>query len=378
MKHWVLAALVSAGVATAQGVNDDPPNAAGQVPAFAGQTRAPVLDADVTLRRQVVARGLRSPWGMDALPDGRWIVTEKQGRIKIIAPSGVRVVSGVPAVADRGQGGLLDVVVDLDFARTRRLWFSYAEPRKGGAATAVATATLSADDTRLDDLRVLFRQQPAVSGGVHFGSRLVLDGQGGLFVTTGDRGQPPLAQDPATGMGKVFRIDLASGQVTLWSQGHRNPQAAALSGAGALWTVEHGPRGGDELNRPQQGRNYGWPVISYGVNYNGSPVGAGRTQAPGLDQPVYYWDPVIAPSGMAFYDHDLFDGWRGSVLIGGLAGRALVRLTLDGGRVSGEARYLRGRARIRDVAVARDGAVMVLTDGQNGALWRVTPAGPGG
>lgn len=375
MKRLILGMVLAAGAVGADGFNDAPPNAAGQVPAFAGQTRAPVVDAQIGLRRQVVARGLRSPWGMDLLPDGRWIVTEKRGRMVLIDAEGARAIGGLPPVADSGQGGLLDVVVDPEFAGSRRLWWSYAEPSRAGAATAVATGVLSADETQVQQVRVLFRQQPAVRGGVHFGSRLVLDGRGGLFVTTGDRGQAALAQDPRTGMGKVVRIDLASGQVTLWSRGHRNLQAAALSPAGALWTVEHGPRGGDELNRPARGRNYGWPVISYGENYNGRPVGAGLTQAEGMEQPVYYWDPVIAPSGMAFYQGDLFEGWRGSVLIGGLAGRALVRLTLADGRVTGEARYLQGWARIRDVAVAPDGAVMVLTDGERGALWRLTPEG---
>src|SRR5690606_25918589 len=222
---------------------------------------------------------------------------------------------------------------------------------------------------------------------LHFGSRLIFDRDGALFVTTGERSLPEprkLAQDISTHLGKVLRIDpmggaavgnpqLEGGLPEIWSWGHRNIQSAALGPDGALWTVEHGPRGGDELNRPERGKNYGWPVVTYGKDYSGRPIGQGITAAEGIEQPLYYWDPVIAPSGMVFYEGETFSGWQGSVLIGGLASQALVRLTLDGTRVTGEARYLQGGSRVRDVDVADDGSVMILTDSDDGALIRLTP-----
>lgn len=385
----VLSALPA--VAVAQDFNARAPNAADQRPGFAGQTRAPVRDQGMELARTVVAEGLDSPWGMDLLPDGGWIVTERPGRMRIIAADGTRSapIRGLPAVDARGQGGLLDVAVRADFAQSRRVWWSFAEPRGGGRnATAVATGVLSADGRDMTAVRVIFRQEPAWASTSHFGSRLVFDAAGALFVTTGDRSQRaarPLAQDTGSHLGKVLRIDpeggpaagnpvLPGGLPEIWSYGHRNIQAAAIGPDGALWTVEHGARGGDELNRPEPGRNYGWPVATYGEEYSGAPIGAGQTAQPGMEPPVYYWDPVIAPSGLAFYDGDLFPGWRGSLLIGALAGQALVRLELADGRVRAEARYLQGQGRIRDVAVAPDGAVMILTDSNNGALIRLTPA----
>lgn len=381
--------VCAAGTAQAQDFNARAPNAPDQRPAFEGQTRAPILDANVRLRSQIVADGLSHPWGMDQLPDGRWLVTERPGRLRLISADGKvsEPIAGLPAVDARGQGGLLDVVVRDDFAQTRRLWWSYAEPREGGAnATAVATGVLSRDDRQLMDVRVIFRQNPAWNSTAHFGSRLVFDRDGMLFVTTGDRYQArALAQDLSTHIGKVLRIHpeggaatgnpaIPGGQPEIWSYGHRNLQAAALAPDGKLWTVEHGARGGDELNQPRAGLNYGWPVITYGLDYSGLPIGDGMTARNGMEQPIYYWDPVIAPSGMVFYQGGMFPGWQGDLLIGGLASQALVRLTLAGGRVTGEARYLQGQGRIRDVDVARDGAVMVLTDAPNGALIRVTPA----
>lgn len=384
------ALLLSTTPALTQAFNQKPPNAEGQRPAFPEQTRAPVLDRGVTLSRQVIASGLENPWGMAELPSGGRLVTERPGRMRLVSREG-RIsapIRGLPKVDARRQGGLLDVVVAEDFAQTRRVWWSYAEPRGGRRnGTSVATGVLSEDGAAMRDVAVIFRQEPGWRSTLHFGSRLVFDREGALFVTTGERSDPEprqLAQDPGTHLGKVLRISPLGGPARgnpmlpgavpeLWSLGHRNIQGAALAPDGELWTVEHGPRGGDELNRPEAGRNYGWPVISYGEGYSGRPIGEGRTAAPGMEQPVYYWDPVIAPSGMAFYDGSMFPEWRGSVLIGGLASQALVRLELDGDRVTGEARYLQGLGRIRDVAVARDGAVMVLTDSGNGALIRLTP-----
>ena len=385
------AALGGAGLAAAQDFNASGPNAADQRPAFAGQTRAPVLDDGLRLDAQVVAAGLEHPWGMAQLPDGSWLVTERPGRLRRIGADGAvsDPIAGLPAVDVRGQGGLLDLAIRDDFTKTRRLWWSFAEPRGEGLnATAVATGTLSPDASRIEGARVIFQQQPAWDSRLHFGARLVFDGEGMLFVTTGERSLPSarvLAQDIGTHLGKVLRIDpeggpapdnpaIDGGLPEIWSFGHRNIQGAALAADGRLWTVEHGPRGGDEVNIPQPGRNYGWPVITYGLDYSGAPIGEGLTAREGIEQPVYYWDPVIAPGGMAFYDGALFPGWQGDLLIGGLAGQALVRLTLDGDRVTGEARYLSGQARIRDVAVAQDGAIMLLTDEDDGALIRLTPA----
>lgn len=385
------ACLGLAAPAGAQDFNAAPPNAPRQQPAFPGQTRAPVIDDRTALTRETLVSGLDQPWGMDQLPDGSWLVTERPGQMRLIAPDGTpsEPIRGLPAVDGDGQGGLLDVAIADDFASTRRVWWSYAEPREGGrTATAVATGTLAPDGTAMTDVEVVFRQHPAWASNLHYGSRLVFDGTGALFVTTGERGHAEpraLAQDVATHLGKVVRIDpdggpaagnpeIPGGLPGIWSYGHRNLQGATLGPDGALWTVEHGPRGGDELNRPEAGRNYGWPIISYGVEYSGQPVGPGRTAAPDIEQPLYYWDPVIAPSGMVFYQGDLFPDWRGSLLIGGLRSEALVRLVLDGTSVTGEARYFEGLDRVRDVDVAQDGAVMLLTDTADGALIRVTPA----
>lgn len=379
------------GLAQAQDFNARAPNAPDQRPAFEDQTRAPIIDQDVQLNSQIVADGLIHPWGMAQLPDGSWLVTERPGRLRLISADGAvsEPIAGLPKVDARGQGGLLDVVVHDDFTQTRQVWWSYAEPReKGGNATAVATGFLSEDSTKLTDVRVIFQQNPAWNSTAHFGSRLVFDRDGMLFVTTGDRFQRKprvLAQDVSTHIGKVLRInpeggaaegnpEIEGGQPEVWSYGHRNLQSAALDPDGNLWTVEHGPRGGDELNQPQAGLNYGWPVITYGLDYSGRVIGEGLTAQDGMEQPVYYWDPVIAPGGMAFYQGELFSEWQGDLLIGGLAGQALVRLTLAEGRVTGEARYLQGQGRIRDVDIAADGAIMVLTDARNGALIRVTPA----
>ena len=383
--------LLAAGAAPAQDFRAASPNAPDQRPAFAGQTRAPLIQDKTELRTTVIAKGLVHPWGMAELPDGRWLVTERPGRLRLVGADGKmsEPIHGVPPVAAGGQGGLLDVAVRGDFAQSRRIWWSYSEPRENGAnATAVATGVLSPDGAQLSEVRVVFQQQPAWRSSMHFGSRLVFDRQGALFVTTGDRSDATarrLAQDVTTTIGKVVRINpdggAASGNPSLqrglpeiWSYGHRNIQAAALGPDGALWLVEHGARGGDELNRPAAGRNYGWPIITYGIDYSGRPIGEGLTAREGLEQPLYYWDPVIAPSGMVFYDGALFPEWRGSILIGGLASRSLVRLTLAGQRVSGEARYFQGQWRVRDVEVARDGAVMILTDHSDGALIRLTPA----
>ncbi|KGJ16094.1 PQQ-dependent sugar dehydrogenase [Paracoccus sanguinis] len=375
-----------AGAALAQDFNAAPPNAPNQQPAFEGQTRAPVIADTVALKTETVVDGLSHPWALALLPDGAWLVTERPGRLRMVGADGTlsEPIAGLPEIDAKGQGGLLDVMVGPDFASDRRLWISYAAPAEGGNQTAVATAKLSADGRSLEEVKELFRQIPVYDGDKHFGSRLLLDGQGGLIVTLGERSDVPIrdsAQADDNHLGKIVRIDPLTGAPMgagiglpeTHAKGFRNVQAAAFDKQGQLWTVEHGPKGGDELNHVEAGKNYGWPVITYGVAYSGADINAGKTAQEGMEQPVYYWDPVIAPSGMAFYDGAMFPDWNGSALIGALqAGGGVVRLTLDGGKVSGEARYLNGIGRVRDLAVAPDGALMLITDADNGAVIRVS------
>lgn len=343
------------------------------------------------VRAETVARGLEHPWALAFLPDGRLLVTERPGRLRIVGMDG-RVsepLAGVPQVSARGQGGLLDVALDPRFAENRLVYLSYAEPgERGTAGTAAARARLG--DNRLENVQVIYRQHPKVSGTAHFGSRLVFARDGTLFITQGDRyNEKKQAQDLSSGIGKIVRIN-PDGSVPrdnpfvnrrgarpeIWSYGHRNVQAAALDPeSGQLWTVEHGARGGDELNNPQAGKNYGWPVITYGVDYSGMKIGEG-TAKPGMEQPVYYWDPVIAPSGMTFYTGDVFRSWKGSAFVGSLTPGLLVRLTLQNGRVTLEERYLADlRERIRDVQQGPDGLLYLVTDSSDGRVLRVTPAG---
>ena len=342
------------------------------------------------VRTEVVARGLENPWALAFLPDGRILVTERPGRLRIVGRDGrlSPPLGGVPAVAASGQGGLLDVAVDPDFARNRLVYLSLAEPGPGDgtAGTAVARGTLG--EGTLENVQVVYRQEPKVRGGAHFGSRLVFSRDGKLFVTQGDRqAYREQAQNLQSGLGKVVRINpdgsiprdnpfvgRSDARPEIWSYGHRNIQAAALDPAtGRLWTVEHGARGGDELNHPEAGKNYGWPVIMYGVDYSGARIGTGTVKE-GMEQPVYYWDPVIAPSGMVFYTGDRYPGWRGSIFVGGLASMALVRLTLRGDSVTSEERYLGNLGRrIRDVQQGPDGFLYVVTDAGDGELLRVVP-----
>jgi glucose/arabinose dehydrogenase len=361
--------------------------------AAAEQTRAAAQRTKQGFKVETFAKGLAFPWGMAFLPDGRALVTERPGRMRLIARDG-RVsapLKGVPEVAAGGQGGLLDVALSPDFASSKAIFISYAEPRQtGGSATSVARARIEmeGDSGRLDDVKVIFRQQPATFGSIHFGSRLAFARDGNLFVTLGERGQRDKAQALGTHYGKVVRIrpdgsvppdnpfvGKAGVQSEIWSYGHRNLQAAAIHPAtGKLWTVEHGARGGDEVNIPLAGRNYGWPVITYGRDYSGLNIGEGTAKA-GMEQPVYYWDPSIAPSGMAFYTGSLFPDWKGNLLVGALRGQALHRLVLDGERVVGEEALLRNLGeRIRDVRSGPDGAVWLLTDSPGGRVLRLVPA----
>jgi len=323
------------------------------------------------------------------LPDGRFLVTERPGRLRIIDRDGRMgpPIGGVPQVHARGQGGLLDVALDPQFSENHRIFFSFAEPGSGGlAGTAVGRARLT--DSALADLTIIYRQQPKVDGNNHFGSRLVFSREGLLFITQGERfSYPQMAQDLSVLLGKIVRVTVdgtippdnpfvnrSGARPEIWSYGHRNVQAAALDPAtGQLWTVEHGAMGGDELNHPEAGKNYGWPVITYGRDYSGRSIGIGAVKE-GMEQPVYYWDPVIAPSGMTFYTGNAFPGWQGSILIGGLASQVLVRLELENGRVTRETRYLGELGqRIRDVQEGPDGFLYLVTDEDPGALLRIRP-----
>jgi aldose sugar dehydrogenase len=335
-----------------------------------------------------VVRGLEHPWGLTFLPDGRMLVTERPGRLRIATPDGTlsEPLAGVPPVYARGQGGLLDVALSPGFAQDRLVYLSFSEPGDGGAGTAVARGRLG--ERGLEGTQVIWRQQPKVEGPNHWGSRLVFRPDGTLFVTLGDRfAYRDRAQDLSVTLGKVVRID-ADGSIPrdnpfvgrndaradIWSYGHRNIQAAALDARGQLWTVEHGARGGDELNNPQAGKNYGWPVITYGVDYSGARIGIGTAKA-GMEQPVYYWDPVIAPSGATFYTGGAFPDWRGDLLVGSLSPGLLVRLRLENGRVTVEQRYLAElNERIRDVVQSPDGGLYLLTDSPRGRILRVDPA----
>jgi glucose/arabinose dehydrogenase len=359
-------------------------------PAGAQAPRSPnPAPVDAPYRVQTVVRGLDRPWGLAFLPDGRMLVTERPGRVRVVERDGrlSPPLGGVPPVFDRGQGGLLDVALHPRFADNHLVYLSYAEPGpRGTAGTAVARGRLGG--TGLEDVRVIYRQEPKVTGTSHFGSRLVFAPDGTLFVTQGDRyGERAQAQDLSSLIGKIVRINddgsvptdnpfvgRAGARPEIWSYGHRNVQGAALHPqTGRLWTAEHGARGGDELNHPEAGKNYGWPVITYGVDYSGFRIGEGTARA-GMEQPVYYWDPVIAPSGLTFYTGDAFPRWKGSAFIGSLRPGLLVRLQLDGDRVALEERYVRDLDdRIRDVRQGPDGLLYLLTDRSDGRILRLEP-----
>ncbi|MBX3259515.1 MAG: PQQ-dependent sugar dehydrogenase [Labilithrix sp.] len=368
-------------------------NAPDQRPAFEGQTRAPYRTEGVAFDVRVVARELEHPWSLAFLPGGRLLVTERPGRLRVIAPDGARSepLAGVPRVANADQGGLLDVALAPTFAQDGTVYLTYSEPREGGNGTALARGRLSLDGTpRLEGVETIWRMTPTLDSSKHFGSRIVFAPDGDLFVTLGERSDLEgrrQAQRLDSAFGKIVRLRPDGAPAAdnpfvgregalpeIWSIGHRNVQAAALHPTTKeLWIVDHGPRGGDEINVARRGRDYGWPTISYGIEYRGDKIGDGLTQKEGMEQPLYYWDPVIAPSGAAFYDADLFPAWKGSLFVGSLAGKHLVRLTLDGERVVGEERLLVDRGRVRDVRVGPTGSVYVLTDESNGELLELVP-----
>lgn len=354
--------------------------------ADAAAVRADGLTKDPRLSLTVVASGLDSPWSVAFLPGGGYLITERDGQLRRVDAEGKvsAPLAGVPSVAASGQGGLLDVVLDRDFVSNRVIYLSYSEPGEGGAGTAVARATLGASG--ISEVKVIFRQVPKVPGGRHFGSRIVQAADGHLFITTGDRGNPAFVQDMASTIGKVIRIKpdgtvppdnpfvaTAGARPEIWSLGHRNAQGATLNPAtGKLWLHEHGARGGDEVNVPEAGKNYGWPVITLGVDYSGAKIGEGKAKA-GMEQPLHSWTPSIAPSGMAFSTHASFKDWRGDLFVGALAGARLMRVDIEGGRIIGEEALLVDLGeRIRDVREGPDGALYLLTDGGSAQLLRLT------
>ena len=370
-----------------------PPNAPDQEPAFPGQTRACAVDSNVTFDVDIIASGLEHPWAVEPLPDGSLLVTERPGRMRIISAAGEvgAPLAGVPAVHADGQGGLLDIALSPDFESDRTIFWSYSEPRDDGNGTSVARGVLSEDRRRLEDVRVIFRAIPSYGNSAHYGSRLAFGPDGMLYITTGDRFDTSMrmhAQRLDNHLGKVLRIapdgsvpegnpftGRSDARPEIWTLGHRNVQALAFDPQGRLWMVEHGPQGGDELNLIEAGQNYGWPLVSYGEEYGGEPIETAETARPGYVQPVYYWDPVIAPSGMQWYTGDFFPEWQGSVLVGALRERRLVRLVVEDGRVTGEEHLLENRGkRIRDVRQAPDGMLYIITDEDDGELWRLVPS----
>lgn len=319
-----------------------------------------------------VVEGLYAPWAVGFLPDGGLLITERDGVLIHFKDGKRQQVNGVPRVFAKGQGGLLDVVVARDFAKTRMIFLTFAEPQGKRAGTALATARLSKDASNLTGLRVIYRQKYPSKVTRHFGSRVVEGKDGWLYVTVGDRGDRPKAQSLEHHNGKVIRVRRDGGASAIYSRGHRNPQGAALDLQGKLWTVEHGPKGGDEINKPEQDKNYGWPVISYGRHYSGAKVGEGHVKR-GMEQPKYYWDPSIAPSGMMIYSGKLWPEWRGDIFVGSLKFDLISRLERKAGKIISEERLFKGKFnRIRDIREAPDGSIYFLAAG-DGVLYRMVP-----
>jgi len=378
-------------------MNTRPANAPDQKPAFAGQYRAPERKANVAFDVVTVAQGLENPWSLAFLPNGKMLVTERPGRLRVLGADGTlsAPVSGLPMVDTRGQGGLFDVVLDPAFQKNGLIYWTYAEPGNGVNNTAAARGRfVDGPAPRVEDVQVIFHQAPSLNSTLHFGGRIVFSRDGTLFITLGDRSITEgrmQAQRMDGLLGKIVRLNpdgsvpkdnpfvgKAGVRPEIFSFGHRNVQAATLHPTtGELWEVEHGTRGGDEVNLVRKGRDYGWPTIAYGIEYQGGAITGGIQAQEGMEQPRYYWDPNIAPSGMVFYSGSLFPAWQGSLFIGGLGSTNLVRLTMDGEKIVGEERLLQDlqpqRERIRDVRQGPDGALYVLTDNAKGSVLKLVP-----
>lgn len=354
-------------------------------PAFAGQTRINGVKTNTAFQADVITTALTAPWGVKVLPDGRLLVTQKAGTFRIVTTAGVvsAPITGAPAVNAAGQGGLLGLVLDPEFTTNRMIYWVFSE---AGNSTAVAKGKLSADEKTIEGATVIYRATPANASTLHYGGRILFDKTGNLVVSTGERSvleTRPLAQSLTSGLGKVVRITKngqpASGNPTfsvtgalpeLYTYGHRNPQGLAINSNGDIWLAEHGPRGGDEINRLKAGSNYGWPTITYGIEYTGEKIGAGIQQQEGMEQPVYYWDPVISPSGMTFYTGNKVPEWQNNLFIGALSGKHIVRLAIQNDKVVGEERLLSSEnQRFRDVTQGADGALFAVTD--EGRLYKI-------
>jgi glucose/arabinose dehydrogenase len=359
-------------------------------PAFEGQTRVCKTASNVAFSTTIITKSLDYPWAVEPLPNGDLLVNEKTGQMRIVTQAGKigPAIKGVPKVDSRGQGGLLDVALSPDFNTDRTVYWSYTEPRSGGNGTSVAKGVLSRDGTSLDDVKVILQVKPTYDNNMHYGSRLAFGPDGMLYVTTGERSDlktRPQAQHLDSHFGKVLRVTpdgkpaegnpfvgQANALPEIWSYGHRNIQASAFDAEGRFWDIEHGPRGGDELNLVEKGKNYGWPLASYGIEYSGDVIKTNNPHREGYEQPVYYWDPVIGPSGAQFYTGDAFPEWKNSLFIGSLRQQRLVRLELENNRVVREEHLLTDHGqRIRDVRQGPDGALYLVSDG--GQLIRLAP-----
>lgn len=359
-------------------------------PAFAGQTRIAGVKTITPYTVTVLNKDLEHPWGICLLPDGRFLISEKLGTMSIITTAGkvVKKITGLPAVVPDGQGGLLDVNIDPQFAQNRMIYWAYSEQQaSGGTLLAVAKGKLSADENKVQNIEIIYRATPAYKGSLQFGSRIVFDKNGNLFVSTGERSGADIrmqAQSLNSSLGKIIHITKSGKAVPggpfaktpdakpeIYAYGLRNPEGMALNPAtGELWEAEFGPRGGDEINIIRPGKNYGWPVVTYGIEYSGEKVGAGIQQKAGTQQPVYYWDPVVSPAGIAFYNSNVIPEWKGNLFVGGLSSTHIARLVIKNNKVVGEERLLKDQGeRFRSLAVGKDGALYAVTDG--GRFYRI-------
>ena len=381
-------AATGTGDTTGAGPVETKPSEGGYKPAFPGQTRASAVNTKAPYTAKAIASDLKRPWGIAAMPDGRLLITEKGGTMRIATTGGQlsEPITGLPPVDDDGQGGLLDVALDPQFATNRTVYWSFSHPTGEGEKnlTAVGKGVLAQDEKTIQNATVIYQATPSYDGDKHFGSRLVFDGDGNIFLSTGERSDletRPQAQDKNSGLGKIIRITptgqpaangvVSSSRPEIYSYGHRNPQGLAIHPeTGALWESEMGPRGGDEINIISAGKNYGWPTIGYGIEYSGEKVGAGITQQAGMEQPIYYWDPVLSPSGMTFYTGTGMPEWKNNLFICGLNSKHIARIALEGQRVVGEERLLANEGqRFRAITQGTDGYLYAVTDG--GRLYRI-------